>query len=442
MGADNEIIGGRLYSGGDYQDRLRKYAQDEDQFKFFALYKLYELSILRVISEKFGRVERSQITDFEVKYPEMEELEYQFTPAANSTDDIPNRRSLVPLANDLASSLHENMILMINGLYADATSANTSPNMSGTCPLPETCRVISVGNTDSGGLGFTNITLKRLHPTDAPAALPLPITTTMSLILVNNVAREDSLPYPPSTKNSDFEYNYIQTTRESYGISSHVKSGIKTFLDKDQLDINLEMCSGRVMREIETAILMGRRSKKRELGKMLYETGGILEFVPPANYINVNAIMTTTVFKNIIKRIADEVGSTISEMWMFCGSTFLTKLDLAFEGRVIYSPSDAESIKYAIKVKEFHDHAGNMRFFIAPAPILNMLGMANEAIVLNLSDKYRPFQIAEKEPMSDRPEDKESLSPDGQYSTWRELYQMWGITRRLARTHYRLYNVL
>lgn len=449
-GTDNQVIGSRLYGNDDYQTRLRKYAQDEEVFKFFALYQKYDLSVLRVLSEKFGRVPSDQITDFEVKYPEASELEYEFTPNAASTDDDVAKRSLVPIANDLASSLHENHILMVKsngavgstGLYTNATGTALTTTLSATTPIQETCLVETVGQPDSGGAGYTNVTLKRMYPNDAPTAALIQIATTMKLVIVNNISPEDGLHYPPSTKNSDYEYNYIQTTRESYGISSHVKSGIKTFLDKDQLDINLEICSARVMREVETAIIMGRRSKKRRSGKMLYQTGGIAEFIPAANLLNFGAIITPINFRNLVRRIGDTVGSTIQEMWLFGGTEMITKLDNAFEGKVVFSPAEAESIKYQIKVREFTEHATNMRLFIAAAPILNVLGMANEALVLNLSDKYRPFQLAEKEPMSNKPEDGGTLSEKSQYSTLRELYSMWGMIRRLADSHFRIYNFL
>jgi len=438
MGVENEIIKG-LYSNSDYMDRTRLYAQDQDFFKFFIMYQLYEVSILRVLSEKFGKIPTEQITDFELKYPEMEELPYEFSPQAQSTDDDTNKTSKIKLTNDDANALHEYHILAVKAdgstdstsIYVNSDGSAMSTTLSSTTPLIETVMVIDIDKPNSAGLGYTYVTVQRSYPNDNPTATLLPIKTNHKLTIVNNIAAEDSLPFPPSTKNYDFGFNYVQTTRESYGISSHVQSGIKTFLDKDQLDINLEMASLRVLREIETAIIMGRRSKKKvSNNKMLYQVGGLNEFIPPTNLINYNGVVTPQGMNDLIKQVGDKVGSTVTEMWIFGGTTFINTVNKAFDGKVNQIPyNEQQSIKYGLKVQEFVNHATNMRVYLAPAPIMNLCGMHNEAFMLNLSDKYKCFQIGEKEPLEDRPKDGKSLSPEGQYSTLRELYnfKIYGV---------------
>jgi hypothetical protein len=447
-GAFGEIIGGQSYSENDLVERLRLYAQNEKNFQFLSLYEYNTVSILRVLSEKFGTVPSGEVTDFEFKYPEMNELPYEFTPHATSTDENTTHKSLISIIDDEASSLNVGMILSVipapgktagSFVNKDRTAVATDKKTTALCQN-EQLYVESIGASGSASTGYTNITVRRYYPTDDLSGITTctPITVDMRLVITNVIAAEDSHYNTPSTINSEQLSNVIQTSRLSYGVSSHIKSGIKTFLNQEPLDLAYQMCQTRYGKVIERGILSAEKMKKRVNGKMLYQTGGILEFIPDENVISFNKIIQPKNLLWLIHDIADAVGSTVDEMWMFGGTTYATALATAFDGKAQWTKNEAESVKYRLQVSELIDTGRNMKLKFVAAPILNELGMGGEAIVLNLTDRYKCFQIAEKEPLKDLPEGKESYTEESQRSVTRELYSMWGLVRRLAKTHFRI----
>lgn len=432
-GAEGAVIGGALYSENDIQTRLRKYAQDKKTFQFLVLYEKDSTTLLKVISEKFGTVPSGDISDFEFRYPELDELPYEFVVGTNTSSP----HNVLSIKNDVAGSLHPNHHLLVKGLYVSKDGSSTGTTRTATNILPELIRILEVGTPDSGhASGFTSVKVRRLWPFDSPGATAQQITTSMTLVLANNTAREDALPNPAVSMNTNYEYNYIQTTRESYGVSEHIASGIETFLQDKPLDIALRLAQIRYAKTVERAIVTGTRTRKKYGNKVEYETGGILEFIAQnsANIISFPKIIQPKNFTWLVKDLFDAAG--VEELWLFGGTDYVTALANAFDNKVQLTIDQAASLKYAMKVMSFEAVGRPGKLNIVGAPILNQIGLAKEAIVLNLEDKYRCFQIAEKEPLSDRPEGEESLSPKGQYSVYRELYSMWGFIRRLAKTHF------
>jgi hypothetical protein len=432
IGGEGAIAGGRLYSEQDIQTRLHKYAQDKKSFQFMVLYERDSVSILKVISEKFGTVPSGEVTDFEFRYPEMDELPYEFVPHASQSDS-PGYQHL-SIDNDYASALHRAHHLIIRGIYMAPGGGTTDVVRTTTCFIPETVRILDIGLPDSAATGYTDVLVRRLWPYDAPGGAVRQITTAMTLVLSNSTSAEDALPNPAVSMNTTYQYNVIETTRESYGISEHIKSGIETFLLDKPLDIALRLTQIRYAKMIERAIIAGVRAKKKVGAKMEYSTGGILEFIPAANVISFPKIIQPKNFVWLVKDLFDSAGT--EELWLFGGTNYVTALANAFDNKLGFHMDEAMSLKYALKVFSFEAVGRPGVLYIAGAPVLNQLGFSNEALVLNLEEKYKCFLIAEKEPLSDRPEGEETLSPKGQYSTYRELYSMWGFVRRLAKTHF------
>jgi len=441
-GTDAEIIGGALYSEQDIQARLRKYAQDQKAFQFLTLYERDKVSLLKVISEKFGTVPPAMVTDFRFNYPELDELPYEF--AVGAATSSPHTE--LSIANDSASSLHPNHHLAIRanavtgvGIFTSSDGATTATTRAAATALPEVIRVLEVGRPDTGHTtGYTKVTVRRLWPWDSPGGTVRQILTSVTLVLTNNTNREDGLPNPAVTVNTGGEYNFVQTTRESYGVSEHIKSGIQTFLEEKPLDLAQRLCNKRYLKLVERAIVTGQRAQKKVGNKTEYETGGILEFIAGynngSNIISFGKIIQPKNFVWLVKDLFDAAG--VEELWLFGGTNYVTALANAFENKLGFGLNEAASLRYAMKVFSLDAVGRPGKLFIAGAPVLNQVGLANEALVLNLADEYRCFQIAEKESLSDRPEGEETLSPKGQYSQYRELYSMWGLVRRLAKTHF------
>jgi hypothetical protein len=445
MGDDGAIVGGRVYSESDIPSRLMKYGRDKKALNFMTLYEKNTISVLRVISEKFGTLGRQDVPGFEMKYPSISELPYEFTPHAVSVDDNTAKTSVVSFANDDAACMYPGLVLFIKGICIDSKGTLVSTTKSVDTIENEQAMVEYVDRADSYASGYTNVKIKRFYPIDGPTATVEPITTSMQLILVNSLSKEDAGPNPPISKNNEEDFNYIQTTRASWGVSEHVLSGIETYLNKLPFELAYELCQKAYVKLIERAMLTGKRSKKRIGKDMLYQSGGVLEYIPSDNIIDFSStygqIITPETFMKMLTVIGDTVGSFVDEYWMFNGTQFHYALTEAFAGKALFTQNEMASIKYRMNVLSFTTPSRNIQFNIVPAPILNELGMADESLVLNLTESQKCFQIAEKVPTVEKPEDGGSLSPVGVYNKIRELYSMWGMIRRHPNTHFRIFNV-
>ena len=455
MNADGQTIKG-LYDLANVQDRLRIYAQNKEFFRFWALRQINTITILKVISEKFGSVPASDITDWEFRYPEFDELDYQFVLSElSSTTDATN--TILKVTNDVGTLLNTSTRLHVDGLYvkhvvADAdTDTATSMSIATGIVLPEEVRIITVGAEDSGGTGFRLITVRRNHPADTYSNVAKAITTNMTLTISNLVARANDFPKPPINKNSDFLDNYIQITRMSYGLGEHMVQGggIETYLAKgaEYLNISYQLAETFLMKAMERAIITSRKAKKTVQGDLEYETGGVLEFIPATtdNYMDLaGKVPTVQRINNLVRRQADFSG--VKEMWWFSGTHFSEQMANAYENKSIYYTNASLSVNYRMKIMTLESVGRDMIVHHVTAPILNELGMHNEVLCLNLSEynynqknKFGNWQIAHKVPFNDQPDDAKSYkSNEGFKGKWRELYGAWGMVRRLAETNFRI----
>lgn len=453
-GTDSEVIRG-IYDLNNVQDRLRKYAQEKDYFRFWALRQINTISILKVISEKFGTIPADAVSDWEFRYPEFDELPYSFY-LAEASDSTDASNTKFKVANDDGAILNTSMRLMVDGIYTKETVATAGDDMSATrnvstgIVLPEEMRIMSVGEEDSHSAGYRLVTVRRAHPADSYSGTATAITTSMKLTVVNLVSRANDYPKPPITKNSKYLDNYVQITRMSYGLGEHmtVGGGIDTWLAKgtEYLNIQYQLAETFLMKAMERAIIVARKSKKEVSGNLEYETGGTLEFIPKDSdhYLDWGGkVPTVPRINNFVRRMADTSG--VKELWWFTGTQLSEQIANAYENKSIYYTNASLSVQYMMKVKTLESVGRDLVVHHVTAPILNELGMANEGIVLNLTEynfnqksKFGSFQIAYKVPFSDQPDDAKSYkSNEGYKGKWRELYGAWGFVRRLDETHFR-----
>lgn len=459
-GTDGQLIQG-MYDLANVQDRLRIYAQNKEYFRFWALRQVNTITVLKVISEKFGSVPASDITDWEFRYPEFDELPYSFFPAESTDITDPTYQAKLKVANEDAILLNTSTRLHVDGIWmknlATAGIAHTdfatALNISTGHVLPEEVRVISVGAPDSHSAGYTLVSIRRGHPADTvstPDSIP-PILATYKLTVSNLVTRANDFPKPPINKNSDYLDNYVQITRWSYGLGEHMVQGggIETWLAKgaEYLNISYQLAETYLLKAMERAIITARKSKKKVGNDLEYETGGILEFIPvdTDHYLDLGGkVPTVQRINNLVRRQADISG--VNELWWFSGTRFSEQLANAFENKSIYYTNAELSVNYRMKIMTLESVGRDLIIHHVTAPILNELGMANEVLSLNLSEynynqksKFGCFQIAHKVPFNDQPDDAKSYkSNEGYKGKWRELYGAWGLVRRLADTQFRI----
>lgn len=464
-GADSTIYRG-FYDTPHIQDRLRQYAQDQKIFQLIALRQVNPLSVLTIISEKFGTVGADVLPDWRFRYQEMNELPYEFTLSAASARPVSGSLiDYILLTNSEAASLDTNDRLTSKSTYmgrdlsGGATVTNVAAAFNVTnCPLFEVCRILGMGEASSAyegntaASGYTWVKLQRAHPaaTVTGQLVAIPISTKMHL--TNSVSKTNQRPNPPVAQNGSYLENVIQITRKSYGIGEHLNQGggIKTWLLDNgaaQLDLNLELTTIRLAKTMEKALFTGRRYAAETGNESEYETGGIMEFIPSANYINAGGILNIGRINTIVSTALDTSG--VRELWMFGGSKFTQNLAAAYENKRGFGDAMNMSVKYGLKVSSIEGTGRDGIVYYVSAPVLTELGYDNEAVILNLTEYnygeknvYGAFQIAEKVPMQDLPERAESYEENaGFMGKWRELYYAWGLIRRLANTHFRVYGV-
>lgn len=464
-GADSTIYRG-FYDTPHIQDRLREYAQHEKIFQLIALRQRNPLSILTILSEKFGVVGADMVSDWRFRYQEFDELPYSFTLKAASVRPVSGSLiDYIELTNSEAASLNTNHRLLSTGtwmgldLSGGVTTTNCAAAFSATnCPLNEVVKILAIGAASSAfegngaDAGYTWVKIQRAHPgtTVTGQIAAIPISTQMKL--VNSVAKTNQKPNPPIGANGKYLENVVQITRESYGIGEHLNQGggIKTLLLENgaaQLDLNLELTQTRLMKTIERALLCGRRSAFEIGNESEYESGGVLEFIPAANYINANGILTVGSVNNIVATALDTSG--VRELYMFGGSTYTKNLAEAYENKRGFGENTELSVRYGLRVSEIMGTGRDGIVYYVHAPILSEIGFDNKAVILNLTEynygegnPYGAFQIAEKVPMLDLPDDAESYDKNaGFMGKWRELYYAHGLVRRLADTHFVVYGV-
>lgn len=464
-GSDSAIYRG-FYDTPMIQDRLREYAQHSKPFQLIALRQRNPLSILTVLSEKFGIVPASLVSDWKFKYQEFDELPFSFTlKAASARPASGSLIDYIELTNSEAASLNPSHRLLSLGTYMglDLSGGVTTSNCSATfnvtnAPLNEVLRILEIGRPSSAfegnaaDTGYTWIKVQRAHPGQTVTGQVDAIPISTQLKLVNFVAKTNSRPNPPIGANGSYLENVVQICRESYGIGEHLTmgGGIKTLLLQDgnaQLDLNMELTQMRFMKTFERGLLAGRRFESSIGADSEYETGGILEFIKAANWINANGILNLQKVNNIVATALDLSG--VRELWMFGGSTYTKNLAEAFENKRGFGESTQMSVRYGLKVYELEGTGRDGIVYYMHAPILSEMGMDNQALILNLTEYnygeknvYGAFQIAEKVPLLDFPDDAESFDKNaGFHGTWRELYMAYGLVRRLQDTHFRVYGV-
>lgn len=462
MPGSDETIRRGFYDTPDIQDRLRLYGQDQDVFKYFALKEANPLSILTIISEKFGTVPASELTDWQFRYQEFDEIPYQFTMQAASPQPTTNTLyDYVLLTNKSANTLNTSHRLQSSGTFnTAAVTAHThiSTTFSTTNYLNEILKVVAIGPNDgafegnAASSGNTWVKVQRAHPATAITGQAAAIPTGTVLTLVNSVARTNQRPFSPIAANGKYLYNSIQIMRDSYGLGEHMTQGggIKTHLldgTTQYLGLNFELCKTRFMKTIERSILTGRRFLGEVGNESEYETGGIIEFIPSANYIDFGGAATVSRINNVVASAFDTAG--VRELWMFGGSGYTKAISNAYENKRQFSPSEQMSVKYSMRVNEIESTGRDGIMYYVNAPVLNEVGMTNQALILNLTEhnfdekaKYGAFQIATKVEMKDDPEGQDSYeSNSGFKGKWRELYMAYGLIRRLASTHLRVYGL-
>jgi len=456
-GTDLEIIRG-LYDITNIQDRLRKYAQDKEYFRFWVLRQRYSISLLKIISEKFGTVPATMLGDWKFRYPEFRELPYSgFITSASGTTQVVT----VNFPANFGGILRVSHRLELHGSYTKKTVATAADvaaaiNVANGIIYPEICEIQAVNQNVDGSTW--DVTLRRCYGVTELANITgfTAIATTQKFVVANIVNRANDKVGLPSQYNGGYLENVIQISRQPYGLGETMVAGggIETFLQAgtdEFLSLAYIQAETWLMKAMERALILGKKREAVTNGNVQNETGGILEFIGSwNNYSNVSdfvidlggQVPTPQRMNGLIRYMQDTAG--VSELWMFMGTEAAESLANSYENRTLFSLNGQLSLEYNVKVMTIDSVGVPMRVHCVTAPILNEVGFSNGALVLNLQEynydekgKFGTFQIAHKEPFTEKPENLKSYGQDdGFQGILRELYGVWGLCRRMADTHF------
>lgn len=383
-GTEGALISG-AYGLNDIPSALLKYDKDKD-YAGMVVYIQREIATLTyLIREKLPKV---KVSSHEPVLPEVTERSYKFTLAANG----PSGSSGV-MAQDLtftnadALNFQKDDYFIVDAIYFNGTATWTT-TFSATSGPKEMIRVISVGAADGAGAGNTYVSVMRGWGGNG-SGTPTQITTAMTLVLSTSAAGEGSRSRKSIGKNIVTDTNYVQLFREPYEATDFEMDEDVFFSERPE-QVNANLASMLLMKKIEFSLWQNRKGKVADsvTNRILYTTGGVIEFIPKAstNQINYGGILTAPGINSVLKDIIKLGGST--EKWLFGGYSFVTALNNAFDNKILINTGMKQ--RYGLEIRTLESSLGGA-VHVLPSFALTELGYDWEAFVLDLGDASTPY---------------------------------------------------
>jgi hypothetical protein len=386
MAANSEsaVISG-TYQLGNVPSALLKYDKDKDYAGMVVYIQRQIAAFTYLIRE---RLPRQQVTSHEPTLSEVTERAYKFNvyssgPSGSSTVMV---QDLI-FTDDKAANLQRGDQLQVDGIYFNGTATWTTTFAAASGPK-EVIDVITVGNAGSSSTGYTIVTVSRGYG-GTGAGTPTQITAAMNLILMTSASGEGSRSRKSIGKNLATASNYVQLFREPYE-ATDFEMDEELFYKERPEQINANLASLLLMKKIEFTFWGGRAVKTTDTstGKLKYTTGGIINFIPKDSdhQISFGGVLTAPGLNSLFKDVFLLGGST--EKWLFCGYSFLTALDNAYDNKIQLNMPMVE--RYGIQIKTIQTSTGGI-IHIVPSFALTEMGYDWEAFVLDMGTSETPF---------------------------------------------------
>jgi hypothetical protein len=355
---------------------------------------------------------------------ELEPRIFEFTEENDviSINNNPGTGTTFSVPNADAQMLQEGDILYV--LQANITSA----------PSQETTVVKSVGAVDSGGAGYTNITVERAHL--GGSAINIATGSDYNLIWGGNALAENAGSSQPRTKEPNYTYNYLQLFDKVVGQSKDVENS--EFYAKQFFSLDAEAVRKRnmLMRNINWTFYLGQRNKKTSNdGNLKHYTGGIYEVIPTANKHSLAGNMTIQYWNQQTATNWCVKGNERKVKFCAAGPHFMTAVENMFEanGRELRMDQKLSQF-YGIQIKTMNFSGGTIHFFREEA--FYGTGYSNAAFLLDMD--YLTYMYLRNR---DIQLDKDATPKDEKFNKTKWiLFGRLGLFRTYSEAHHFLYN--
>lgn len=380
-GTEGGLVTGS-YGLNDLPTALLKYDKDKD-YAGMVVYIQREIATLtHLIRERLPKV---QVSSHEPTLPEVTEREYKFNIASTGPAGSSGvmQQTLV-FTNAVAANFQRNDFLVVDGVFFDGVHT-WGTTFSATSGPKEQIRIMEVG---APGAANTNVIVVRGWGGDGTGT-PTQLTTAMTLVLSTSSSGEGSRSRKSIGKNLATDTNYIQLFREPYE-ATDFEMDEDTFFNERPEQINANLASMLLMKKLEFSFWQNRKGKLTDTltNKVLYTTGGTVEFIPKdaSHQINFGGVLTAPKLNSVLKDIAKLGGS--SEKFMFAGYSFIASLNNAFDNKIVLNMPLSD--RYGIKIRTLEASIGAL-VHILPSFALTELGYDWEAFVLDLGGPATPY---------------------------------------------------
>lgn len=432
--AEGAIIAG-AYTLGNIPEKYFKY--DMDRLGKLIVITRGTTRFLQFLNVRYADSRRT-VNSFEPRTHEIKELPRVIPIVANSSS---GEFTVAYVSNLHASMMQPNDLFFVKGIYHsfDGTNHVYSTSFSPNTPLYEVVMVVSVGERDSGGSGVTKVLLRRgIVGTPAGNIAPAPsnpplLTTSHQLVRMGNAFPHGSDAPSGYFQNPEIDGNFLQEFKWAIEVTKEANLE-ETFLGNQKpKTIQQQLLAKQIAWDIERAFLHGRKAKTYDSrGNPQYFTGGVIEFIPPENYIQYQggSTLTWTGLNKTLQKLF-ELGGSESKV-AFVGLDLFTALQNMFWDKVMIV--DTEKTE-AFDIPVYKIVGGSGSLSLTPSYGMQEAGWTDKAIVLDLSGPY--FNIDTMEGYDLKYE--ENIQLPGQQIEKSQYIAIKGLQRRAKQYHAVLY---
>lgn len=180
------------------------------------------------------------------------------------------------------------------------------------------------------------------------------------LVLLNSSYAENTTSGDISFKNTTFDYNYTQISRQPYG-NSRTEQGTKKYGIDNSYERKKKMALIKMLRENNGNMWLGGRDI--DSTNKFRTTGGVLSFIDSANVYDVNANLTQAEFEYWMRKYALAYNNT--KKTLFASSRLIERINSWASDKVVYNTNTAVA-KFGLSVKTYSTAWGDLDIVYEP----------------------------------------------------------------------------
>ena len=279
--------------------------------------------------------------------------------------------------------------------------------------VPRTGEIMRVSSVSS-----STLTVTRGEAGTTAAAL----LDNDELVMQNSAYAENAVSGDIAFKNTTFDYNYTQISREKYG-NSRTEQGTKKYGIDNSYDKKKKMALIKLLRENNVNMWLG--GCDIDSSNKFRTTGGVLSFIDSANVYDVNGALTQAEFEYWMRKYALAYNNT--KKTLFAGSRLIEAITSWASDKVVYN-TNAAVAKFGLSVKTYSTAWGDLDIVYEPCfDDISSLNGYGVAVDLNLI-KFVYFNNGVLKAFDDIQENDR----DGRQGEW---LMEWGVQVNVPKAH-------